>query len=115
LSVVRCRKSIEHRAWSIGKYSWQLAAGRKKSAVGDQKTEGYRGVGGWRSAHVRSADLRFRLEAIYILKAVGWRLEVGGNEVRRGDAARREGIKYSVDPPVQELISRNPLQNSPVL
>ena len=50
----------------------------------------------------------------------GWRsglegLEVGGNEVRRGDAARRKGIKYSVDPPVQELISRNPLQNSPVL
>jgi len=44
------KRGIEHRAWSIGKYSWQVAAGRKKSAafaswlrrakeVGDQMAE----------------------------------------------------------------------------
>jgi hypothetical protein len=30
---------MEHRAWSIGKYSWQIAAGSIKTEVGSQRSE----------------------------------------------------------------------------
>ena len=86
---VQCKmkkRGIGHGAWSMGIKDSRLRL-MASACQGGQRTEDRGQKMGWNEA------------------------EKG----RRGDSARRKGIKYSVDPPVQELICLNPLQNSPVL